>query len=209
MIDRYFTAHDVGDGTSVLPEISETQSQSVDGTEPVTQDWMVPDQIADDNERKRQKAIAMVNRFEKEHKEKQDQKAKRVMFDEGKEIGRRIADSNKSAKFAPSKKTAKRRLNTVAEEGLISPRRSPRVDYSKRPNYAEVDVDHVQIKRASADDYDGVDFDGPSKHARGKAAAEMPDNNSGGEDSGGEDIDATKVSCFCFYWCFYVVFFFS
>jgi len=74
LIDRYFTADVVGDGTSVLPEISETQSQSVDGTEPVTQDWMVPDQIAADNERKRQKAIAMVNRFEKEHKEKQDQK---------------------------------------------------------------------------------------------------------------------------------------
>ena len=37
---------------------------------------MVPDQIAVDNERKRQKVIAMVNHFEKEHKEKQDQKAK-------------------------------------------------------------------------------------------------------------------------------------
>ena len=194
MITRYFTADVVGDGTSDLHEISETQSQSVDGTEPVTQDWMVPDQIAADNERKRQKAIAMVNRFEKEHKEKQDQKAKRVMFDEGKEIGRRIADSNKSSKFAPSKKTAKRRLNTVAEEGLISPRRSPRVDYSKRPNYAEVDVDCVRRKWASVDDYDGANLDGPSKRARGKAAAEMPDNNSGGEDSGGEDIDDTKVS---------------
>ena len=65
LITRYFTADVVGDGTSVLPEISESQSQSVDGTEPVTQDWMVPDQIADDNERKRQKVIAMVNRFEK------------------------------------------------------------------------------------------------------------------------------------------------
>ena len=119
MITRYFTADVVGDGTSGLPKISETQSQSVDGTEPVTQDWMVPDQIAADNERKRQKAIAMVNRFEKEHKEKQDQKAKRVVFDEGKEIGRRILDSNKSAKFSPSKKTAKRRLNTVADEGLL------------------------------------------------------------------------------------------
>ena len=105
---------------------------------------------------------------------------------------------NKSAKFAPSKKTAKRRLNTVAEEGLISPRRSPRVDYSKRPNYAEVDVDRVQRKRASADGYDDVDLDGPSKRARGKAAAEMPDNNSGGEDSGGEDIDDTKVS-YCWF----------
>ena len=137
----------------------------------------------------------MVNRFEKEHKEKQDQKAKRVMFDEGKEIGRRIADSNKSVKFAPSKKTAKRRLNTVAEEGLISPWRSPRVDYSNRPNYAEVDVDRVRRKRASVDDYDGADHYGPSKCARGKAAAEMTDNNSGDEDSGGEDIDDTKVSC--------------
>ena len=154
---------------------------------------------------KRQKVIALAKRFEKEHKAKQDQKAKHVMFDEGKEIGRRIANSNMSAKFAPSKNTVKRRLNTVAEEGLISPRRNPRVDYSKRPNYAEVDVDRVQRKRASADDYNGVDFDGPSKRARGKAAVEMLDNDSGGEDSGGEDIDATKVPCCCFYWCFYVV----
>ena len=50
----------------------------------------------------------------------------------------------------------------MAEEGLISPRRSPRVDYSKRPNYAEVDVDRVRRKRASIDDYDGADLDGPS-----------------------------------------------
>src|ERR1041385_5182800 len=151
---------------------------------------MVPDQIAADNERKRQKAIALANRFEKEHKAKQDQKAKRVMFEEGKEIGRRIAESNKSAKFVPSKNTVKRKLNTVAEEGLISPRRSPRVDCSKRPNYAE-----VQRKRPSADDYSGVHFDGSSKRARSKAAAEMLDNDSGEEDSDGEDIDVAKVSC--------------
>ena len=71
-------------------------------------------------------------------------------------------------------------------------------DYSKRPNYVEVDVDRVRRKRASVDDYDGADLDGPSKRARGKESTEMPDNNSGGEDSGGEDIDDTKVSCCCF-----------
>ena len=89
---------------------------------------MVPNQIAVENERKRQKAIALGKRFEKEHKAKQDHKAKKVKFDEGKEIGRRIADSKKSAKFAPAKNIVKRKLNTVAEEGLISPWRSPRVD---------------------------------------------------------------------------------
>ena len=127
---------------------------------------MVPDQIATDTERKRQKVIALGKRFEKVHKAKQDHKAKQVKFDEGKEIGRRIADSKKSAKFAPGKNTMKRKLNTVAEEGLSSPRRSPHVDYSKRPNYAEVDVDRIQRKRPSADDYSGVDFDPPSKRAR-------------------------------------------
>ena len=186
MITRYFTADVVGGGTSgqgsMLPEMSETQSQSIDGTEPVTQDWMVPDQIAADNERKRQKAIALGNRFEKEHK------AKQVKFDEGKEIGRRIAHSKKSAKFAPSKNPVKRKLKTVAEEGISSPRRSPRVDYSKRPNYAEVDVDRIQIKRPSADDYSGVDFERPSKLSRESAAGEELDN-----DSGEEDVDARKV----------------
>ena len=58
-------------------------------------------------------------------------------------------------------------------------------------------MDWVQRKRPSADDYSGVDFDGPSKRARGKAAVEMLDNDSGGEDSDGEDIDATKVFCCC------------
>src|ERR1041385_6978554 len=99
--------------------MSETQSQSVDGTELVTHDWMVPEQIIADTERKRKKAIARGNRFEMEHKAKHDHKAKQVKFDEGKEIGRRIADSKKSAKFAPSKNTMKRKVNTVVEEGLF------------------------------------------------------------------------------------------
>ena len=33
------------DGIDSTPQLSETQSQSVDGTELVTQDFMVPDQL--------------------------------------------------------------------------------------------------------------------------------------------------------------------
>src|SRR4051812_2211463 len=84
-------------------------------------------QIASETERRRQKVITLGKRFEKEHKAKQDDKSKRVVFDEGKEIGRTIADSNKSAKFVPSKKTAKRKLNTVGEECFLSPRHNPHV----------------------------------------------------------------------------------
>ena len=202
MITRYFTADVVGGGTSdqgnIPPELSETQSQSVDGTEPVTQDWMVPDQIAADVERRRQKAIALGNTFVKAHR------AKQVKLGEGKEIGRRIADSKKSAKFAPAKNPVKRKLNTVAEQGLSSPRRSPRVDYSKRPNYAEVDVGGIHGKRRHADDHSGVDCERRSKLARETAAEEALDS-----DSDEEDVDVSKVyavyllfllfflSCFC------------
>ena len=199
MITRYFTADVVGGGTSdqgsILPELSETQSQSVDGTEPVTQDWMVPDQIAADVEKKRQKAIALGKTFEKAHK------AKQVKFDEGKEIRRRIADSKKSAKFASAKNPVKRKLNTIAEEGLSSPRRSPRVDYSNRPNYAEVDVDGIQGKRTRADDYSGVDFERPSKLARENAAGEELDN-----DSDEEDVDVRKVYTIYLFLLFFKLF---
>ena len=176
----------------MLPEMSETQSQSVDGTEPVTHDWMVPDQIEADIERKRQKAILLGQHFEKDHK------AKQAKFAEVKEKGRRVADSNKSAKFAPAKNPVKRKLKTVAEEGLSSPRRSPRVADSKRPNYVEVDVDGLQEKRPRADDHSGVDVEGPSKRAQGNAAGEGLD-----DDSGGEDVDARKV--YTVFWFFTIV----
>lgn len=156
--------------------------QSVDGIEAVTQDWMVPDQIEVDIERRRNKVILLVEHFENDHK------SKRVKFAEEKEKGRRIADSNKPAKFAPTKNHAKRKLNTVAEEGLSSPRCGPRVADSNRPNYAEVDVDGLQGKRPRVDDHSDVVVEGPSKLARGNVAGEGLD-----DDSGGEDVDGGKV----------------
>ena len=143
---------------------------------------MVPDKIQADIERRRNKAILLGERFEKDHK------AEWVKFDEEKEKGSRIADSNKSAKFVTEKNPVKRKLKTVAEEGLSSPCCSPRVADSKRPNYAEGDVDELQGNRPRVDDHIDDEVEGPSKRARGNAVGEGLD-----DDSGGEDVDAGKV----------------
>ena len=113
MIDHYFAEGNVGVSFDQRrPVLSETQSQSVDGTEEVTQDWMVPEQVRQYELKQSKKKL----RFEIESKE----------FAE-KEKQRRTADGAKGGKFGKVKK----RLSTVAEEGG-TPRRSPRVAGMKK-----------------------------------------------------------------------------
>ena len=114
LIDHYFAEGNVGVSFDQRrPVLSETQSQSVDGTEEVTQDWMVPEQLRQYELKQSKKKL----RFESDSKE----------FAE-KEKQRRAADGAKGAKFAKVKQPSlqKKRLSTVAEEGG-TPRRSPRV----------------------------------------------------------------------------------
>ena len=108
LIDHYFAEGNVGVSFDQRrPVLSETQSQSVDGTEEVTQDWMVPEQVRQYELKQSKKKL----RFEIESKE----------FAE-KEKQRRSGDGGNGGKFGKMKK----RLSTVAEEGG-TPRRSPRV----------------------------------------------------------------------------------
>ena len=92
--------------------LSKTQSQSVEGTEEVTQDWMVPEQLRQYELKQSKKKL----RFEIESKEI----AK-------KEKQGRTVDGAKGGKFG----TVKKRLSTVAEEGG-TPRRNPRVAGMKK-----------------------------------------------------------------------------
>ena len=86
MIGHYFAEGNVGVSFEQRrPVLSETQSQSVDGTEEVTQDWMVPEQVHQYELKQSKKKL----RFEIESKE----------FAE-KEKQRRAADGAKDAKFA-------------------------------------------------------------------------------------------------------------
>ncbi|KAI5021576.1 hypothetical protein ZWY2020_058306 [Hordeum vulgare] len=87
------------------PILFETQSQSVDGTEEVTQEWMVTDQLREYELKKCKKTL----RFESDSN-KYAEKEKQM----------RAADGAKGAKFAKFKK----RLSFVAEEGG-TPWRSP------------------------------------------------------------------------------------
>ena len=116
LIDHYFAEGDVGasfDQSLRRPVLSETQSQSVDGIEEVTQDWMVSEQLRAYELKQRNKKL----RFESDSKEYAE-----------KEKERRGADRAKSAKFVKDKQHAmqKNRLSSVVEEGG-TPRWSPRV----------------------------------------------------------------------------------
>ncbi|KAE8795928.1 hypothetical protein D1007_29119 [Hordeum vulgare] len=87
--------------------LCETQSQSVDGTQDVTQEWMVPNQLRAYELGQCKKK----SRFESDSKEYAE-----------KEKQRRVVDGAKGAKFGKFKK----RLSFVAEDGG-TPRGSPRV----------------------------------------------------------------------------------
>ena len=85
IINHYFAEGNVGVSFDQRrPVLSETQSQSVDGTEEVTQDWMVPEQLRQYELKQSKKKL----RFEIESKE----------FAE-KEKQRRSADGAKGGKF--------------------------------------------------------------------------------------------------------------
>ena len=113
LIDHYFAEDNVGVSFDQRCHVlSETQSQSVDGTEEVTQDWMVPEQVRQYELKQSKKKL----RFEIESKE----------FAE-KEKQRRSGDGGNGVKFGKMKK----RLSNVAEEGG-TPRWSPRVAGMKK-----------------------------------------------------------------------------
>ena len=115
MIDHYFAEGDVDVSFDQRrPVLSETQSQSVDGTEEVTQEWMVSEQLRAYELKQNKKKL----RFESDSKECAE-----------KEKQRRAADgANKGAKFVKAKQPTlkKKRLSSIAEEGG-TPRRIPRV----------------------------------------------------------------------------------
>ena len=114
LIDHYFAEGNVGVSFDQRrPVLSETQSQSVDGTEEVTQDWMVSEQLRQYELKQSKKKL----RFESDSKEYAE-----------KERQRRAADGAKGAKFVNVKQPAlqKKRLSSITEEGG-TPRRSPRV----------------------------------------------------------------------------------
>ena len=66
LIDHYFAEGNVGVSFDQRrPVLSETQSQSVDGTEEVTQDWMVSEQLREYELKQSKKKL----RFESDSKE--------------------------------------------------------------------------------------------------------------------------------------------
>ena len=196
LIDHYFAEGNVGVSFDQRrPVLSETQSQSVDGTEEVTQDWMVPEQLCQYELKQSKKKL----RFEIESKE----------FAE-KEKQRRSADGGKGGKFGKVKK----RLSTVAEEGG-TPRRSPRVAGMKKnlgKRTAEVGgSDDPQRKRlhvtegpnSDDDDFVLADYvkdvhpcrrkDCGSSKSLPKHARDDIDEDVGGDS--GEEVDAAPKVC--------------
>ncbi|KAI4977848.1 hypothetical protein ZWY2020_014402 [Hordeum vulgare] len=115
LINHYFEEGGVGvrfDQSIRCPLFSETQSQSVDGMEEVTLEWMVPDQLREYELKQHRKML----RFECDSNEYVE-----------KEKQRRHADGAKFAKFAKFKK----RLSSIAEEGCTH-WQSPRVACRKK-----------------------------------------------------------------------------
>ena len=89
MINHYFAEGNVGVSFDQrCPVLSETQSESADGTEEVTQDWMVSEQLRQYELKQSKKNL----RFEIESKE----------FAE-KEKQRRSVDGGKGGKFGKAK----------------------------------------------------------------------------------------------------------
>ena len=196
MIDHYFAEGNVGVSFDQRrPVLSETQSQSVDGTEEVTQDWMVPEQVRQYELKQSKKKL----RFEIESKE----------FAE-KEKQRRSGDGGNGGKFGKMKK----RFSTVAKEGG-TPRRSPHVAGMKKnlgKRTAEAGGnDDPQRKRlhvtegsnSDDDDFVLVDYvkgvhpcrrkDCGSSKSLPKRARDDVDEDVGGDS--GEEVDASPKVC--------------
>ena len=201
LIDHYFAEGNVGVSFDQRrPVLSETQSQSVDGTEEVTQDWMVSEQLREYELKQSKKKL----RFESDSKE----------FAE-KEKQRRAADGAKGAKFAKVKKPSlqKKSLSIVAEEGG-TPRRSPRVAGMNKnlgKGTAEAGGKDPQRKRQHVsegpnshdDDFVLADFvrnvhsgrhkDYGSSKSVPKRARDDVDEDVGGDS--GEEVDAAPKVC--------------
>ena len=151
LIDHYFTEGVVGvssDKSFRRPVLSETQSQSVDGTEQVTQEWMVPDQLHAYEFKKRNKML----RFENDSKLYED-----------KERLRRATDVAKGARYGKGKQhdLQKKNPSSVAEQGG-TPRRSPRVacmDKNLGKRTVEAGAEDTQRKRPYVDDEPESDDD--------------------------------------------------